>query len=260
MEYIKIEALSYEIGERSILKDIDLSAEQKRFVGLIGPNGSGKTTLLKHLYNAVRAKKKTVFINSKGIEEYSQKELAREVTVMKQENLSAFDYCVFDMVLMGRAPYRNTYEEYTEDDERRARRALEYVGMERYAEQSYQSLSGGEKQRVLIARSLTQDTEVLVLDEPTNHLDIYYQMFLMQLIRGLKKTVISVFHDLNLAFKFCDYVYVLKDGEIRAAGAPKDVLTEEMIREVFRLDSQIIRDSNGTSILYRGACPVENIT
>lgn len=98
----------------------------------------------------------------------------------------------------------------------------------------------------------------MVLDEPTNHLDIYYQMLLMQLIRGLNKTVISVFHDLNLAFKFCDYVYVLKEGAIRAAGEPNDVLTEAMIREVFRLDSQIIKDSNGTSILYRGACPVEN--
>lgn len=258
MEYLKIERLSYGIGERSILKDIELTAERGRFVGLIGPNGSGKTTLLKHLYNAVQAKKKTVFINSKGVEEYSQKELAREVTVMKQENPSAFDYSVFDMVLMGRAPYRNTYEEYTEDDDRRARRALEYVGMKEYAERSYQSLSGGEKQRVLIARSLTQDTEVLVLDEPTNHLDIYYQMLLMQLIRGLKKTVISVFHDLNLAFKFCDYVYVLKDGSIRASGEPNDVLTEEIIREVFRLDSRIIKDSNGTSILYRGACSVEN--
>ncbi len=257
MKYIKIEDLSYGIGERSILKGIELSAEKKKFVGLIGPNGSGKTTLLKHLYNAVQAEKKTVFINSKGVEEYSQKELAREVTVMKQENLSAFDYCVLDMVLMGRAPYRNTYEEYTEDDEQKAKQALKYVGMEAYSEQSYQSLSGGEKQRVLIARSLTQDTEVLILDEPTNHLDIYYQMFLMQLIRGLKKTVISVFHDLNLAFKFCDYVYVLKDGAIRASGEPNDVLTEEMIREVFRLDSRIIRDSNGTNILYKSAYPVE---
>lgn len=141
MEYIKIEGLHCDIDGRRILKDVKLWADRGRFVGLIGPNGSGKTTLLKHLYNAVQAKRKTVFINSKGVEEYSQKELAREVTVMKQENPSAFDYSVFDMVLMGRAPYRNTYEEYTEDDERRARKALEYVGMREYADRSYQSLS-----------------------------------------------------------------------------------------------------------------------
>ncbi|MDE5649352.1 MAG: ABC transporter ATP-binding protein, partial [Oscillospiraceae bacterium] len=242
---VEIRNLSYSISDYRILEDVSRNVSDKKMVGVIGPNGSGKTTLLKHIYRALPPQKKTVYINQKEIESYNFSESAREITVMRQENTSDFDFTVMDMVLLGRAPYRKYFEAFSAEDRKIAKKALVSIGMDKYADRSFNALSGGEKQRVLIARSLTQGADILILDEPTNHLDVHYQWNLMELISKMNRTVLSVFHELNLASKFCDYIYVLQNGQIVSEGKPKDVFTKDLMADVFRVDAEIISTEEG---------------
>lgn len=253
-EAIKIENLSYSIGNKSILKNVSLTVEKGNVVGLIGPNGSGKTTLMKHIYRALPPERKTVYIHGKEIHTMSYKDSARNLTVLRQENNSDFPYTIMEMVLMGRSPHRKFFEGDTNEDKQLAQLALERVGMEHAANRSFMNLSGGEKQRVLIARSLAQEADILLLDEPTNHLDVHYQWLLMEMIQGLKKTVLSVFHELNLACAFCDYLYVLNNNSIVAQGNPEELCTKELLAETFRIEADVIHDKNGIPrIIYKRA-------
>ena len=250
---IKTQSLSFSIKSQEILKEIDVSINKYQFVGLVGPNGSGKTTFIKHLYKELEPERNTVFIYNKNLEDYEQKELAKTITVMKQENVSDFEFSVYQMVLMGRAPYRSSYEAYHNEDEVLAEKYLKSGGMYEKRHQLFSTLSGGEKQRVLIARALIQDTAILLLDEPTNHLDIFHQLYLMETLRALHKTIIAVFHDLNLAAQFCDYLYVLKDGSIVAKGPPEHILTIDMFRTVFNISVDIIDNNGKPHIIYQNA-------
>ncbi len=252
---IKTDKLSFSIGERTILKKVSIEITKHHFVGLLGPNGSGKTTFIKHLYRELEPKKNVVWINGKDIDGYEQRELARTLTVMKQENNSDFEYTVYQMTLMGRAPYRLSYESYREDDKELADKYLKSVGMYEKKDQLFSTLSGGEKQRVLIARALTQEVGILLLDEPTNHLDIFYQMYLTETIKNLNRTVVSVFHDMNLAATFCDYLYVLRGGEIFSQGKAEDILTVKMLAEVFDMEADIIDNKGKPHIIYQHAMP-----
>lgn len=253
---VEIRDLSYKVPDMEILRDVSMRVENEQFIGLIGPNGSGKTSLLKHIYRALPPKKRTVFINGREVESYSYRETARHVTVMRQENSSDFDYSILEMVLMGRAPYRKYYEPDTNEDKEIAHYALCFVGMEDKADRSFSTLSGGEKQRVLIARSLAQEADILLLDEPTNHLDVHYQWLVMETISKLKKTVLSVFHDLNLACRFCDYIYVLKDGRIVSHGRPELVVTPEMLSDIFGVKADIISVGAGKPyVIYQNSLP-----
>ena len=242
---IEVKGLSYSVEEIGILHDVSLAVQNKKMVGIIGPNGSGKTTLLKHIYRALPAGKRTVFINNHAIEDYSFTESAQALTVVKQENVSDFEFTVEGMVLLGRSPYRRSYESFTQEDYKIAHAALESIGMQSFAERSFNALSGGEKQRVLIARSLAQQADIYILDEPTNHLDIHYQWNLMELIKSLDATVLGVFHEMNLAAYYCDELLVLDKGRIITCGDPDSVLTTELLSEVFGVSSEIIHLKNG---------------
>jgi iron complex transport system ATP-binding protein len=242
---LRIEELSYAIGDRRILDRISLSVAKHQFTGLIGPNGSGKTTLLKHVYRALPPARRTVFIHGREIESFRYKDSAREITVLRQENGSDFPYSILEMVLMGRSPHRRFFEADRAEDRELAHAALRHVGMDDAADRAFGNLSGGEKQRVLIARSLAQEADILLLDEPTNHLDVYYQWSLMETIRALDKTVLAVFHDLNLACAFCSHIYVLNDQRIVASGSPADTCTRELLAEVFRIEADVLCDGGG---------------
>lgn len=251
---IRIENLSCQIGSNKILTNVSALVKDKKWVGIIGPNGSGKTTLLKHVYRSLPTTKNTIYINSKAIEELSYKDSAKYITVVKQETSSDFNFKVKDMVLLGRSPYKKTFENYNKEDLDIANEALLSIGMLDYIDRDFATLSGGEKQRVLIARSLTQQCETFVLDEPTNHLDIYYQWSLMQTIKERDATVLGVFHELGLASHFCDYLYVLDKGEVVYSGTPKEVMTKEMLANVFKVDADIIDDgTEKPRILINGA-------
>ncbi|MGN0350929.1 MAG: ABC transporter ATP-binding protein [Roseburia sp.] len=253
-ERICVKSLQYAIDDTSILKGVSLKVVSGQMVGIIGPNGSGKTTFLKHIYRSLPAKKNTVFINHREIETYSYKETAKLLTVMKQENASDFDFRVMDMVLLGRSPYHNYFDEFSAEDKEKAIKALQYVGLENAGDKFFKTLSGGEKQRVLMARSIVQETDIYILDEPTNHLDVHYQWAIMDMIHAMGKTVLGVFHELNLASKYCDYLYILNQGTIVAHGEPQEVITQEIMRDIFQVDVEIIyRESGKPYIIFNGA-------
>lgn len=253
-EALRIEGLGYSIGSKEILEDIFVAVRNGELVGLIGPNGSGKTTLLRHVYRALPPEAKTVFIQGRDIRTFSYRESAREVTVLRQEHGSDFPYTILEMVLMGRSPHRKFFESDTVEDKELALSALRRVGMSHAEDRAFGNLSGGEKQRVLMARSLAQEAEILLLDEPTNHLDVYYQWSLMGIIKGLGKTVLAVMHELNLACAFCDRIYALDGGRIVASGKPSEVCTKELLAKVFRIDADVMVGEGGfPHIFCKGA-------
>lgn len=236
------------LGNSHILKGLNIQAKNKEFVGIIGPNGSGKSTLLKCIYRTLQPSKGIIFLDNKNIKDYSLKESAKKMAVVSQHNNYSFDFTVSEMVLMGRAPHKKFIEKDNAEDYRIMREALEKVGMIDYAKRSYSTLSGGEKQRIILARALAQKAECLILDEPTNHLDIKYQLQFMATVKELGVTVIAAIHDLNIAALYCDKIYALKAGKILSHGTPKEVLTKEVIKSLYEVEAKVIEDKE-TGIL-----------
>ncbi len=239
---LDISSLSFNFGSKNILADIDLSIKNNGIVGIIGPNGSGKSTLLKCIYRVLKPKTGTIFIDGKNINDYQFKETAKKMAVVAQHNDTHFDFNVLEMVLIGRSPHKKFMERDSAEDIELAYKALEQVNMKDFADRNFSSLSGGEKQRIILARALVQNTDCLILDEPTNHLDIKHQLHFMSLAKDLKITVISAIHDLNIAAMYCDKIYALKEGQIIAAGSVSEVITEEVIKTLYDVEAKIIYD------------------
>ena len=242
---IETKALEALLSGSHILKGIDLDIGDRELVGVIGPNGSGKSTLLKCIYRVLKPAKGAVYLDGKPLDSYSYRDSARRVAVVAQHNYYNFDFAVKDVVLMGRSPHKRALDRDTAEDWQIVAESLETVGMTAFADRSFSTLSGGEQQRVILARALAQRTPCLILDEPTNHLDIKYQLQLMDLVRGLDRTVIAAVHDLNIAAMYCDRLYAVKAGRIVGQGAPKTLLTSEFIREVYEVDAQVMTDGDG---------------
>ena len=240
-EKIRVSSLSYTPAEEKVLDNVHLTVKEGQFVGIIGPNGSGKTSILKHIYRVLPVESGKIFLNGRDIASMSIRETAASMTVLRQEGQPEFDYTNLEMVLMGRMPHKKFYEGTGKRDLDIADKALEYVGMAKFKDRLFSTLSGGEKQRILMARSLTQEADIYILDEPTNHLDVYYQWHLMKLIKRLNKTVLAVFHDLSIALEYCDYLYVLNKGRIEAEGKGREVLQSDIIRNVFRVAGEVVR-------------------
>jgi len=235
--------LSYRAQE--ILKGVSINGNTGEFIGIIGPNGSGKSTLLKCIYRILKPHAGQVFLDGEELSGISIRNSAKKMAVVAQHNYYNFDFSVMEVVLMGRAPHKKTMERDNAKDFQIAQKALETVEMEGFANRSFSTLSGGEQQRVILARALAQQTPCLILDEPTNHLDITHQIQLMKIVKNLKVTVISAVHDLNIAAMFCDRLYVLQDGEIVGQGTPQEVLTAEFIKKIYRVETEIVYDSAG---------------
>lgn len=246
--------LKVSLNKNEILKGIDIELGNKEFIGIIGPNGSGKSTLLKCLYRNLSPSSGSIFIDNIEIGKISTRESAKKIGVLAQHNHHSFDFTVLDMVLMGRSPYKKLMDRDTKEDYDIVYEAIDKVNIRHLANRSFNSLSGGEQQRVILARALAQKTKCLILDEPTNHLDIKYQLQLMEIVKNLGIEVIAAIHDLNIATMYCDKIYVLKGGEIVAYGTPKDVLTKELIKEVYDVDAKVIKDEDDDSIniIYKG--------
>ena len=233
------------LGGSQILRGVDLRAERGELVGVIGPNGSGKSTLLKCIYRVLKPTGGAVWLDGRTLSDYSYKESARQVAVVAQHNYYNFDFSVRDVVMMGRSPHKRALDRDNARDHQMVARALETVGMADFARRSFATLSGGEQQRVILARALAQDTPCLILDEPTNHLDIKYQLQLMDIVKGLDRTVIAAIHDLNIAAMYCDRLYAVKEGRVVASGRPEEVLTPELIRTVYEVEAEVLRDREG---------------
>lgn len=244
---MQIDATSIEavLSGNHILKGIDFHAGNRELIGIIGPNGSGKSTFLKCIYRVLQPTSGAVYLDSKDLKKHSFKESAKQIAVVAQHNYYNFEFSVRDVVLMGRAPHKRALDRDNATDFQIVKESLETVGMLPFADRSFSTLSGGEQQRVILARALAQQTPCLILDEPTNHLDIKYQLQLMDLVRGLDRTVIAAIHDLNIAAMYCDRLYVVKHGKIVGEGSPKKILTPKFIREVYEVDAEVISGANG---------------
>lgn len=240
---IQANELKLEIEGKKILKGISIASDdsnEKKFIGILGPNGSGKSTMLKCIYRVMKADSGTVYLNGTDINDIPVKKSAREMSVVAQHNGSNFEYTVMDIVLMGRAPYKKLLEQYDEKDNELAMEALKKVGMDSMKDRVYSTLSGGEQQRIILARALAQDAGTLIMDEPTNHLDIKYQLQIMNVVKEHKGAIICALHDLNLALTYCSYVYILKDGELAFEGRPEEVITAENIYKVYEVKAKVL--------------------
>ena len=238
---LQVKELLARLGGTDILRGVSMQAGSDEFIGIIGPNGSGKSTLLKCIYRVLQPTGGAVYLDGKALQEHSVRESARKIAVLAQHNYYNFEFGVRDVVLMGRAPYKRAMERDNAEDYRIVDEALETVGMTAFRDRSFFTLSGGEQQRVILARALAQQTPCLILDEPTNHLDIKYQLQLMNIVKNLHRTVISAVHDLNIAALYCDYLYVMKDGAVFASGTPEEILTPALIRAVYEVDCEVER-------------------
>lgn len=247
---IKVDDLNITLEKNNILKDINIEVDNKEVVGIIGPNGSGKSTLLKCIYRVLKPNDGAILLDNIDIKDMSVKESSKRLAVLSQHNNYNFDFTVKDIVLMGRSPHKKFMERDNKNDYDIANEALKKVDMFEFKDRSFQSLSGGEQQRVILARALAQQPQCLILDEPTNHLDIKYQLQLMRIVKGLGIEVIAAIHDLNIAAMYCDKIYVLKDGEVIKYGKPKDILTQELIKDVYEVDSEVIVKEERVHISY----------
>ena len=236
---IQTDTIQVSFGSKTILHDISLAIQDKEFVGIIGPNGSGKSTFLKCLYRVLQPSGGKIFFDGTELSSLSHRDTALKMAVVAQHSTVNFDFSVLEMVLMGRSPYKGLLDRDQRDDYEIARHALAQVGLSDFESRNFNTLSGGEQQRVILARALAQRTECLVLDEPTNHLDIKYQLELMTIVKRLDATVVSAIHDLNLAAIYCDRIIALKDGHIVCSGTPQDVLSSDTIRHIYGVSAMV---------------------
>lgn len=240
---LDVSGLVVELAGARVLQGVDIAVGDGEVVGIVGPNGSGKSTMLRSVYRVLRPAAGEVLADGEDVWSWRPRQAARALAVLVQEPFSEFDYTVSEIVLMGRTPHLGVLERIDARDHEVAERSLRSADALHLAERRFRTLSGGEKQRVLLARALTQEPRVLVLDEPTNHLDIHHQLELLEIVRRLATTTIAALHDLNLAARYCDHVCVLDRGRVVAAGAPVAILTPELIAAVFRVAAERRLDS-----------------
>jgi iron complex transport system ATP-binding protein len=225
------------------LRDLTFSIEQGGFWGVIGPNGSGKSTLVKVLSKVLPVKSGNVMINDRPLQQLSLQELARNMAVVGSEAHFTFPFRVFDVVLMGRIPFLTRFGAYGSGDRAIAENALKRTEVWEFRDRLIHQLSSGERQRVLLARALAQEPKILLLDEPTAHLDLHYEIEIFRILKNLNAkdnlTVLAVSHNLNLMAEFCNTLIVLRDGTSRALGAPSEILTPELLKDVFRINCEI---------------------
>ncbi|MFJ2187512.1 ABC transporter ATP-binding protein [Kitasatospora sp. NPDC087861] len=238
---LALDSVSVELAGARLVHDVALDAAAGQVVGLVGPNGSGKSTLLRCVYRALRPAAGAVRLDGDDLHALTAREAARRVAALPQEHSAEFDFTVAEVVAMGRLPHRRGLGGPGAGDHARCTGALRRVGAEHLAGRGFLSLSGGEKQRVLIARALVQEPRLLVLDEPTNHLDIAHQLDVLALVRQAGPTVLTALHDLNLAAGHCDLLYVLRAGRIVASGPPAEVLRTDLLAEVFGVRATPVR-------------------
>jgi iron complex transport system ATP-binding protein len=239
---LRAEKVSWSRGGVLVIDGATLRPEPGQTVGLLGPNGSGKSSLLRVLHGLVKPTSGFVTLDGADLMSVGRRHVARSVASVTQHADTEVDITVRDIVRLGRIPHRTALGGGTAADEDAVDKALAHVGLLGQAGRLWHTLSGGERQRAQIARALAQEPRELLLDEPTNHLDIRHQLELLELVCALPVTTVIAIHDLSLAAMYCDIVVVLQAGRVVAAGAPSDVLTAELITEVYGVTATITRD------------------
>ena len=244
--------LGYPTAPEPVIDGESIAAEPGAVTALVGPNGSGKSTLLKGLADQIEPEDGSVLLDGRDVHAMETKALAKRLGLLSQESTSPDSITVEDLVYHGRYPHRGFFERTTDEDARAVDRAIDLAGCGHLRDREVGSLSGGQKQLAWIAMVLAQDTDVLLLDEPTTFLDLHHQMEVMEIIETLRDesdvTVVVVLHDIEQAARLADRMVALKDGEIRARGPPDEVVTEELLADVFRVDADVVTTENGPRV------------
>lgn len=230
------------LGKYPILNGVDLEVPEGEMMALVGPNGTGKSTLLRTLAGLLPIPSGRVLVAGRDLVKLSPLERARTLAMVGQQEETPADLRVAEVVALGLLPHRPPWSGGGRKERNAVAEALEQVSMTAYANRGFHQLSGGEQRRVLLARGLAQRTELLMLDEPTNHLDIRHQHALLRMVRGLGRTVIAAIHDLDLAATYFDHIVVLNDGGVAADGKPSEVLTPELVGDVFGMAASMVTD------------------
>jgi len=229
--------------ERIIIENLSLEINKGEITSIIGPNGSGKSTLLKTLSKMISPKQGEVFLEGKNIKHINRKKISQKLCLLSQDNQLPADLTVEQFVYYGRVPHKKWYEPRRSEDSELVNWSLEETRLVKYKYAPISTLSGGERQRAYIAQALCQKPEILLLDEPTTHLDISYQLELMELVRELNEkfgiTVIMVLHELNQASRYSDRMIVMQEGAVIADGRPEEVITQDMMRQVYCVECEI---------------------
>ena len=245
---LTVNKLSFKYDGTQVLKDVDMEIKIGEMLSIVGPNGSGKSTLLKCINRILKTQENTVLIDGEDTNKLKLKELSKIMGYVPQSSTNTFPFTVFDIVLMGRKPY--IHWSLSERDTEIVAEMLDYIGIGELAMRHFNELSGGEQQKVIIARALAQQPQFLLLDEPTSSLDIKHQLEILCILKSLAKTkhcsVIVAMHDLNLASRFSDRMFMLKQGCIFTVGTPDDVLTEENIESVYGVKTKVTNSILGS--------------
>jgi len=250
---IETKKLTFAYADDPVLQDISLNFQPGEFTGVIGPNGSGKSTLLKLIGGILPSPSETVFFKNKELSQYKKKELAVSIAWIPQEKQMAFSFKVIDIVLMGRHPYLSPLSFEGKDDYQIAEDAMRQTQVLEFAHRRFNEISGGEKQRVMIASAISQKPDLMLLDEPTSALDIKYQIEVLNILKRLNedenKSLILAMHDLHLASKFCKRLVLLQKGQVFCEGTPAEVLKKEILEEVYEVKVKIFKDDEDGSLL-----------
>ena len=241
-------------GDNVVVDGLDLDIVDGTVTAVIGPNGCGKSTMLRALGRLLPARRGYVLLDGKRIDKTPTRDVAKILGVLPQGPVAPEGLTVGDLVARGRHPHQSWYRQWSSDDEDVVAEALSWTGMAEFAERSIDSLSGGQRQRVWISMALAQGTDVLLLDEPTTFLDLAHQVDVLELVERLHvergRTVVMVLHDLNLAARYAARLVAMKDGAVAASGSPHEVLTEQLLRDVFDLEARVIDDPvSGTPLV-----------
>ncbi|GAA2718622.1 MULTISPECIES: ABC transporter ATP-binding protein [Streptomyces] len=243
---LRAEGLTLAYGDRAVVRELDLDVPDGGITAVIGPNGCGKSTLLRAFGRLMKPTAGHVLLDGTPIHRIPTREVAERVGLLPQSPAAPEGLTVADLVARGRHPHQSWYRRWSSDDEAAVAEALRATGMYELAGRTLDELSGGQRQRAWIAMTLAQQTELLLLDEPTNHLDLAHQIEVLDLVRELHlstgRTVVVVLHDLSLAARYADRLVAMKDGRVVAQGAPAEVLTEQLVQEVFGLSARVRHD------------------
>ena len=256
MHVLDIRNLTVHLAERPVLHEVSFGVEKGSWLGVLGPNGSGKTTLLRTI-GGMLPFEGSVLLDGRPISDWPGRDRARRLAFVRQSLGISFDFSVEDVVLLGRAPHKGWLAPFDRSDRRLVRDALYQVDLEGFGHRSMFALSGGEQRRVLLAQALVQQADVLLLDEPTTHLDVHHQYEFLDHVRALVDggaTAVGVFHDLEIAARYTDRVIVLDRGQLRAHGRAGDVLTPDLIADVFLMEVETV-GTEGFDLRYRAPIP-----
>lgn len=250
---LRAEGISFAYDKDPVVREVSLDISSGEFVGIIGPNGSGKSTLLKLMAGILEPDSQHVLFRGRDIQSCNRKQLAQSIAWIPQEHHMPFPFKVSEVVMMGRHPYLSAFTFEGETDFEIVRRALEQTQTSVFAERLFNEISGGEKQRVMLASAIAQEPEAMLLDEPTSALDLKYQVELLKILNDLNRrqnvTITVAMHDLHLASKYCRRLVLLKQGRVIKDGTPADVLRKDILEEVYEIGVNIYRDEADGSFL-----------